>query len=140
MALFRPARLLWRPLQWRQLRTVLDTDTDRAGLELRLNSLSLTTTLDRPDGLRLRFSDFRCHRLTQSASGPSADLTHAAGMRAVLRHPIDMCRDVHGKHPGEKASENLQGRMTTCRAVEVIPDNKQQYPSDKDADHVYVKP
>jgi hypothetical protein len=35
-ALFRPARLLWRPLQWRQLRPVLDADTDRAGLELRL--------------------------------------------------------------------------------------------------------
>src|SRR5258708_36420635 len=61
-------------------------------------------------------------------------------MRAVLRHSIDMCRDVHGQHPGEKASENLQSRMTTRRAVDVIPDNEQQYPSDKDADHIYVKP
>src|SRR6516164_9397862 len=66
----------------------------------------------------------------------SALLTHAAGMRAVLRHSIDMCRDVHGQHPEQKASENLQGRMTTRRAVEVIPDDEQQYPSDKDADHV----
>src|SRR5262249_47051763 len=64
----------------------------------------------------------------------------AAGMRAVLRHSIDMCRDVHGQHPEQKASENLQGGMTTRRAVEVIPDDEQQYPSDKDADHVYVKP
>ena len=35
-ALFRPARLLRRPLQWRQLWSVLDADADRAGLELRL--------------------------------------------------------------------------------------------------------
>src|SRR5215831_3643627 len=66
-------------------------------------------------------------------------------MRAVLRHSvlwhsIDMCRDVHGQHPEQKASENLQGRMTTRRAVEVTPDNEQQYASDKGADHVYVKP
>src|SRR5258708_590744 len=61
-------------------------------------------------------------------------------MRAVLRHSIDMCRDVHGQHPGEKASENLQSRMTTRRAVDVIPDNEQQYPRDKDADDVYVNP
>ena len=36
LALFRPARLLRRSLQWRQLRPVLDADADRAGLELRL--------------------------------------------------------------------------------------------------------
>jgi hypothetical protein len=53
---------------------------------------------------------------------------------------MDMCRDVHGQHPEQKASENLQGWMTTCRAVEVIPDNEQRYPSDKDADHAYIKP
>ena len=33
---FRPARLLRRPLQWRQFRPVLDADADRADLELRL--------------------------------------------------------------------------------------------------------
>ena len=36
LALFRPARLLRRSLQRRQLRPVLDADADRAGLELRL--------------------------------------------------------------------------------------------------------
>src|SRR3984957_14540042 len=36
VALSRPARLLQRPLQWRHLRSVLDTDADRPGLELRL--------------------------------------------------------------------------------------------------------
>ena len=61
-------------------------------------------------------------------------------MRAVLRHSIDMRRNVHGQRPEQKASENLQGRVTTCRAVEVIPDNEQKYPSDKDADDAYVKP
>jgi hypothetical protein len=71
---------------------------------------------------------------------PSADLTHTAGIRAVLRHSIDMCRDVHGQHAWQKATENLQSRMTTRRAVEVIPYNEQQQPRDKDADRVYVKP
>jgi polyphosphate glucokinase len=33
---FRPAWLLWRSLQWRQLRPLLDADADRADLELRL--------------------------------------------------------------------------------------------------------
>jgi hypothetical protein len=41
MALFRPARLLRRPVQWRQLRPVLDADADRADLELRLIKLLL---------------------------------------------------------------------------------------------------
>ena len=41
LALFRPAWLLRRPLQWRQLRPVLDADADRAGLELRLIKPSL---------------------------------------------------------------------------------------------------
>jgi hypothetical protein len=59
---------------------------------------------------------------------------------SCLRHSIEMCRDVHGQHSEQKASENLQGRMTTRRAVEVIPDNEQQYASGKDADHVDVKP
>ena len=36
MALFRPAWLLRRSLQWRQLRPLLDADADRADLELRL--------------------------------------------------------------------------------------------------------
>src|SRR6185436_10497361 len=40
LALFRPARLLRRSLQWRQLRSLLDADADRAGLELRLIKLS----------------------------------------------------------------------------------------------------
>src|SRR3984957_17138748 len=35
-ALSRPARLLQRPLQRRHLRSVLDADSDRPGLELRL--------------------------------------------------------------------------------------------------------
>jgi hypothetical protein len=61
-------------------------------------------------------------------------------MRAVLRHSIDTCRDVHGHHPDQTASENLQGRMAMRRAVEVIPDNEQQYPRNKDFDHVDVKP
>jgi hypothetical protein len=60
--------------------------------------------------------------------------------RAVLRHSIDTCRDVHRHHPDQTASENLQGRMATRRAVEVIPDDEQQYPRNKDADHVYVEP
>ena len=36
LALFRPARLLRRSLQWRHLRPLLDADADRADLELRL--------------------------------------------------------------------------------------------------------
>src|SRR6218665_3216780 len=36
--LFRPARLLSRPVQRRQLRSVLDADTDRTDLELRLTA------------------------------------------------------------------------------------------------------
>src|SRR6185312_4457835 len=36
LALFRPAWLLRRPLQWRQLRSLLDANADRTGLELRL--------------------------------------------------------------------------------------------------------
>ena len=44
LALFRPARLLRRSLQWRQLRPVLDADADRADLELRLIELSLGDT------------------------------------------------------------------------------------------------
>ena len=36
LALFRPAWLLRRSLQWRQLRPLLDADADRADLELRL--------------------------------------------------------------------------------------------------------
>ena len=61
-------------------------------------------------------------------------------MRGVLWHSMDMCRDEHGQHPEQKASPNLQGRMTTRRTVEVIPDNEQHYPSGKDSDHVYIKP
>ena len=41
MALCRPAWLLRRSLQWRHLRPLLDADTDRADLELRLIGLSL---------------------------------------------------------------------------------------------------
>jgi hypothetical protein len=40
-ALFRPAWLLRRSLQWRQLRPVLDADADRADLELRLIELAV---------------------------------------------------------------------------------------------------
>jgi len=41
LALFRPAWLLRRSLQWRQLRPLLDADADRTDLELRLIKLSL---------------------------------------------------------------------------------------------------
>jgi hypothetical protein len=41
LALFRPAWLLRRSLQWRQLRPSLDADADRANLELRLIKLLL---------------------------------------------------------------------------------------------------
>src|ERR1700690_3572011 len=41
LALFRPAWLLRRSLQWRQLRPLLGAGTDRAGLELRLIKLLL---------------------------------------------------------------------------------------------------
>src|SRR5690348_13737727 len=40
MALFRPSRLLPRPLQWRQFWTMLELDTDRASVELRIASRS----------------------------------------------------------------------------------------------------
>jgi hypothetical protein len=46
--------------------------------------------------------------------------------RAGLRRSIDTCRDVHGQHANQTASENLQIRMATRRAVEEIPDNEQQ--------------
>jgi hypothetical protein len=45
---------------------------------------------------------------------------------SCLRHSIDACRDVHGNHSDQTASENLQGRMATRRAVEEIPDNEEQ--------------
>src|SRR6185437_779411 len=38
MALFRPSRLLPRPLQWRQFWPVLELDTDRASVELRISA------------------------------------------------------------------------------------------------------
>src|SRR5579872_6591644 len=48
MALCRPAGHLRRPLQWRHLRSVLDTDADRTDLELRLIGYRAAS----PSGLR----------------------------------------------------------------------------------------
>jgi hypothetical protein len=66
--------------------------------------------------------------------------TDAAGMQAVLRHSIDMCRDVHGQHPGEKACKSMQSRTAGRRAVEEKPNREDQYSRNKDSDHVMAKP
>src|ERR1700730_6417252 len=61
-------------------------------------------------------------------------------VRAVLRRYVETRRDVHGQHAGQKASEGVQSRIAGRRAVEEIPDREEQYPGDKDSDHVSAKP
>ena len=47
------------------------------------------------------------------------------GVRAALRHAVDMCRDVHRQHSDQKAAENLKSRVATRRCVDVIRHNEQ---------------
>jgi len=65
--------------------------------------------------------------------------TDHVSVRADLPRSVETRRDVHGQHPKQKASENMQGRMAGRAAVAEIPDREEQYPGDKDTDHVSAK-
>src|SRR5450631_439047 len=75
LALFRPAWLLRRSLQWRQLRPLLDADADRADLELRLSKLSLKDRarvhLSASNGRSWRKADARRVLVAFGGEGPS---------------------------------------------------------------------
>ena len=42
--------------------------------------------------------------------------------------------------PSRKPAEDMQNRTAWRAAVKEIPDREQQYPCDKDSDHVMAKP
>jgi hypothetical protein len=59
---------------------------------------------------------------------------------ADLRSSVETHRDVHGQHAGQKATEDMQSRIAGGAAAPEIPDREEQYPRDKDTDHVSAKP
>src|SRR3981189_119275 len=86
-------------------------------------------------GVLLGLTDLRCVRGHKSWCSRKF-ASNTLSVRAVLRHSVETRRDVHGQHAEQKASEDLQNRMAVCAAAAEIPDREEQYPRDKETNHV----